>query len=163
MNVVHVAPTTDDYESQLVRGELTAISEEHGVITPEMVLARGRDPASPLHSLFDWDDSQAAEKFRLLQARGLIRRVKVSVIRASTEAKVVTVAAVREFVSNQSERASRRNPEGGYASIVDVLNEPDRRADMLATARAELAALRRKYEALNELAIVWIEIDKLLS
>ncbi len=52
-----------------------------GKLTPASVVSDASDPASPLHSCFEWDDSVAAHKYRLEQARVLIRSVKcVSVI-----------------------------------------------------------------------------------
>jgi hypothetical protein len=150
-----------DYGAEAIRSELLAINEEHGVLTPELVVQRSREPASALHQFFEWDDDQAAEKFRLVQAGALIRRVRLTIVRASTETKVVTFGSVRAFVSPASERKSKANPEGGYGTIQDVLSDEDRRADLIATARRELAALRRKYETLEELSAVWDAVDSL--
>lgn len=148
-----------DYASETVRAELLAINEQHGVLTPELVVERSRDPASALHGFFEWDNDQAAEKFRLVQAQALIRRVKLTVIRASTETKVVTFGKVREFVAPISERKSKENPDGGYSPIDKVLADAKRRADLLATAQGELHAARNKYGVLDELAVVWAAID----
>jgi len=150
-----------DYGAEAIRSELLAINEGHGVLTPELVVERSRDPSSALHQFFEWDDDQAAEKFRLVQAGALIRRVKLTVVRASTETKVVTFSSVRAFVSPSSERKSKKHPEGGYAPIQTVLSDDDRRADLIATARSELMALRRKYETLEELSAVWAAVDSL--
>lgn len=38
-------------------------------ITPEQVLEKARDEQSELHKCFEWNDSIAAEKYRLQQAR----------------------------------------------------------------------------------------------
>lgn len=155
-------PAVRDYEDQDVRGELVAIAEQHsGVLSPESVVQRAADPASKLHSLFEWDDSQAAAKFRLVQAGALIRRVKISVVRASTDAKVMSIETTRAFVAPVGERRSKNNPSGGYAQIESVMADSDRRAALLSTAKADLQAVRRKYEALAELAEVWTVIDKL--
>ena len=54
------------------REALIALAELHqGRITPEMVVDAARDPNSPLHSAFTWDDAQAAHEHRLAQARVL--------------------------------------------------------------------------------------------
>lgn len=150
-----------DYAAESIRSELLAINEAHGVVTPPLVVDRARDPASPLHGYFEWDREQAAEKFLLIQAAALIRRVKLTVIRASTESKVVTVRAVRGIVSPVNERRSKSNPTGGYSPIEAVLADPARRSALLSTAHRELAAVRKKFEALDELASVWAAIDEL--
>ena len=158
-----IAVTVDDFGSESIRGELAAISEAHGVLTAPLVVERARDPASPLHDLFEWDREQAAEKFLLIQAAALIRRVKIHIVRASTENKVVAIQPTRAFVSPQNERRTAANPAGGYARVEHVLSDPERRANLLATARRDLDALRRKYSALDELAEVWAAIDGVMS
>ena len=45
-------------------------------ITPEAVVATAKSPKSPLHKFFEWDDSLAAQKYRLHQARNLILSIK---------------------------------------------------------------------------------------
>ncbi|MDQ0305342.1 hypothetical protein J2S75_004394 [Ancylobacter polymorphus] len=49
--------------------------QQHGELTPEDVLNDAANPNSPLHSFFEWSDTEAARQYRLSQARGLIRAV----------------------------------------------------------------------------------------
>lgn len=62
-----------------IASALEAISRraKGGVLTPQAVVEAARDPRSPLHDRFTWDDSEAANKQRLHEARTLIRSVKV--------------------------------------------------------------------------------------
>ena len=46
-----------------------------GVFTSKQVLELARPKNSPIHQYFDWDDSHAAELYRLEQARQLIQCV----------------------------------------------------------------------------------------
>ena len=62
--------TIDTLKSMEVGGRLTA----------QNVVDEARDPASVLHGHFTWDDSTAADAYRLIEARQLIRRVKLEVI-----------------------------------------------------------------------------------
>jgi len=62
-----------------IREQLTAIETAEGRLTPSAVVDSARNPDSPLHPLFDWNDASAAEAHRLDTARGLIRRVVVTV------------------------------------------------------------------------------------
>jgi len=60
--------------------EITRMSKENGgKITAEAVLAAARDSDNPLHDYFEWDDDKAAEKYRIMQARALIRCCRVEV------------------------------------------------------------------------------------
>jgi len=56
-----------------LRNHLQAIRDEHGSLTPALVVEVARNPGHPLHSRFEWDDSVAAEKWRLEQAGQLLR------------------------------------------------------------------------------------------
>ena len=56
-----------------LRDHLQAIRDEHGALTPRLVVDTAADPDHPLHSRFDWDDSTAADKWRIEQAGQLLR------------------------------------------------------------------------------------------
>jgi hypothetical protein len=60
-----------------LRQELQQIYDRHGQLTARLVVDQARDPEHALHSQFEWDDETAAEKYRLDQARELIRKVRV--------------------------------------------------------------------------------------
>ena len=53
------------------------IYDEHGYITATLILDEAKPVKSPLHEFFEWDDTKAAVEFRYIQARTLIRRVKI--------------------------------------------------------------------------------------
>jgi hypothetical protein len=54
--------------------------EEAGRLSAENVVDEARDETSVLHTHFTWDDSEAADAYRLIEARQLIRHVKLEVI-----------------------------------------------------------------------------------
>ena len=60
-----------------LRDELSTIRAAHGKLTPQFVLDDARDKNHPLHTRFEWDDTAAAEAYRLVQAHALITSVKV--------------------------------------------------------------------------------------
>ena len=60
-----------------VAAEVQRLLAGHDGITPELLLNTARHKRSPLHGLFDWDDSVAAEKWRTHQARKLARAIHV--------------------------------------------------------------------------------------
>jgi predicted TIM-barrel enzyme len=138
-----------------VKSELVALAVRRGGLTPIGVLDAARNPASPLHTHFEWEDSEAAEKYRLLQAAVLIRQVRVTVLAPDGE----KTATVRAFVSLPSDRLSHT----GYRSIEAVLSSQPQRAELLAMAHAELVTFQRKYQVLSELADVFESIDRVLG
>lgn len=62
-----------------VAGLISAL-EKDGRLDPADVVEAARDPASPLHGYFEWDDTEAARQHRLGQARQLIRRIKIETV-----------------------------------------------------------------------------------
>ena len=133
-----------------VVSELERIARQHGGrLMPEAVVEAARNSRSILHSFFDWDNTEAAEKWRVHQARNLIR-VTVTYIGENDD------TPMRVFVSLHSDRQSKR----GYQSTVNVLSDEDMRAELLEDALAELRAFREKYVALKELVAVFDAISK---
>lgn len=132
-----------------VLGELERIAKEGGgILTAEAVVEAARDEDSPLHASFTWDNSEAAAKWRLHQARNLIR-VSVRYIQPIRGAEPVSV---RAFVSLSPDRS---NEGGGYRLISSVLSCKESRAQMLADALAELRVFEAKYAHLKELSKVF--------
>lgn len=50
-----------------------------GEVTPEGLVSIAINPDSVFHKYFEWDDSKAAQKYRLDQARHLIRSITVEI------------------------------------------------------------------------------------
>lgn len=126
-----------------VADELAAIGRR-GKLDPKRVVEWAREhPESTLHGQFQWDDSKAAEEFRIWQARKLI--VSVEVEYHDGEKRQV-------WVSPLPARGK------GYRQLVDVLSEEESRAQFLAQALDELTRLYAKYADLHELAGVWAEV-----
>lgn len=58
---------------------LAALERDNGRLMPQDVVNAARNRRSPLNPFFEWDDSVAAQRYRLQQASLLIRRVRVEV------------------------------------------------------------------------------------
>lgn len=133
--------------------ELKAIAHaNNGTLLPEKVVAYARNKKTALHSAFEWDDTMAAHAWRIDQARGLIQ-VAVEVIHVENED-----ITVRAFVAPLSVRGD--GDEGGYRMTETLLRTRDGRADILATALAELESFQKKYKFLTELMEVFRAADR---
>lgn len=51
-------------------------------LSPTNFLEAARPETAPLHDLFEWDDTQAANEYRLEQARRILRSIEVVVVGA---------------------------------------------------------------------------------
>lgn len=60
----------------IVDGELDRLMKKHGTVTAQLMVDEARDPKSRLHKYFLWDDKEAAEKYRLVQAQSMIAASK---------------------------------------------------------------------------------------
>ncbi len=140
--------------NQAQHAELERIRSKHrGQLRPEHVLSEAESESSPLHSRFCWDDTEAARRFRMMEAQVIIR-LAVIVLQGEGGKDI----EVRAYTSLDEDRGKL-----GYRATVDVLGDKALRALMLGTALRELAALEQKHRHLSELAAVWKEADKVRS
>lgn len=124
-------------------GEMCRELEQSGGLTPERLLNANRDPGTPLHDMFEWDDTEAAEKYRISQARLIIRSIAVDVERETT---------ARAFVRATSD-------PGVYTSLDVVIQNADMRLELLKAAKRDAEAFIAKYKTLDELASVCRELS----
>ena len=121
------------------------------VLRAEDVVAEAVAPDSPLHSLFTWDDSEAARKHRLQEASRLIRVI------VHFEPRVQRT--VRSFVSIARNRASGQS----YEVTANVLDNPLRRDQLLNQALRELRGFQQRYQMLPELDSLHIAISEVVQ
>lgn len=129
--------------SKAAKAELEDVRLSHrGVLRPQAVVDRARDEESALHRYFTWDDTEAAEQWRLEQARRVIRAVVIVLPQHVQE--------VRCYVSLQQDRGN-----DSYRTTADVMSNDEWRERLLDEAHRDLEALERKYRTLRELAPVF--------
>ncbi len=119
--------------------EIKALEDRRGRLTPEQVVEAARAETSAIHGCFEWDDSVAAEKFRIDQARELLKRVKIEV--TIEERTVRTVGYVRDV--------TQETGISGYIATLKV-----RAVDSPALIRAELQAIGADLARAATLALV---------
>lgn len=109
-------------------------------ISPAEVLEKARDVNSELHKCFEWNDSIAAEKYRLQQARGIL-------INLVYKEKESNEEPVRTF-----QITSQRNV---YQPTVSFLVQEDEYQNLLKRAKSELESFKKRYHTLSELQEVF--------
>jgi hypothetical protein len=127
--------------------------QHDGELKPEFVVNDARNPNSPLHSFFEWDDTEAAEQYRLNQARRLIRTVVAIYTEIPNREPVRAFMHIRPSAPANTETKGEREPSY-YTSTVEALTKPDLRFGVLRRAKAELDAWRQRYADLKELSAV---------
>jgi hypothetical protein len=146
-------------DPQKVGEALAALEAQHGELTPEMVERAARRKSSVLHDLFEWDDSEAAYKYRLGQAAHLVRCIVVIDAPESPEpfTAYVRVDVPGEDAGESEEPAPKRS---SYRSTAVVMSDAELRAQVLGRALSELRAFQRKYRSLSELVDVFEAIER---
>ena len=139
-------------DAQTIGEHLEELATPSGSITPEAVVNDARNPASPLHENFEWDDMEAAEPWREHTARNLIGSLVV--VRVN---ETQVTGTVRAFVSVRD-----GDDKGVYAPIVYVMGNAEMRSQVLDRARRELHQWRNRYADLSEFAKVFTTIDEVL-
>lgn len=122
-----------------IKAELKALATKEG-LSPENVVAwAAKHKQSALHGCFEWDDSEAAAKYRLWQARMII--VDVTIVYPDGVSRQVYVSPV-----------VTRGDKGGYQPLTTVMAQEDLREVFLRQALEELERVCTRYADLCELA-----------
>ena len=137
-----------------VVGETLEELAKDGDLTSAKFLDASRPKESPTHNLFEWNDSIAAERYRLQQATLAINSVEVQIINEAT----ATVTSQAAFVNVVGKAPTK---SGLFTPIEVALSDENMRNTLLLNALNELKAFRRKYSQLSELADVFFEIKKI--
>lgn len=120
-----------------------------GEITPEIVLQEAKRKNSPLHPFFCWDNTKAAEEYRLIQAASLIRRIKIT-IPSSDETSIKVRAFINVCPQAEAEETPEEQARGVYVSFQHATTVESYREQMIANCKRDVEAFRRKYSALQE-------------
>lgn len=129
-------------------GEVLAeIAEANaGELRPRDVVDAAKDPASPMHTAFEWDDQKAAHQHRLNQARQLVRSIRV--VDSAEEGEPIR----RAFLSIPG------GPNGqAYRPLEAVKNSVDLQIAALRAAERDIAAIERRYRDIQEICEFAIE------
>lgn len=114
---------------------------------PEAVVERAKDPDSPLHSHFEWDDAKAAESHRLNQARQII------------QAHVEYLPGVNKEVRAWSSLPADQATGGGYRKTSDVVQRPDWVSQVYEQAARSISQVAKRYEYVAALKPLFERIE----
>lgn len=124
-----------------LRDHLRAVYDQHGQLTPELVVEVARPKNHPLHSrVFDRPQKQAAESWYRHRAHELIQSVKVT-YREGDENEVT----IRRYHAVRGEAGKTV-----YRSSEDIADDPFARKLVLADMERDWQQLRARYERFGE-------------
>jgi hypothetical protein len=113
--------------------------ENGGVLQSQTVLERARSPNSSLHSAFEWNDGEAAERWRLHQASQCIRCVVTFMPRPDG-----ALVPVRLYASDPRQK--------GYRATAEILSVEEDATQLLAEMRRDVLRTVSRYRRFASLA-----------
>lgn len=130
--------------AETVVAEFERIDVECGGITPKTVLDESRPDEAPLHPVFNWNDPDAAELWRLHQATNLVRCVHVFDEESGEDRGS---AFVRVTVTDDE-----NNPQSVYKSVGVVVTNESLFCSALNGLLAKVAGAKRAVSDLHRAA-----------
>lgn len=91
--------------------ELERIESLYGSLTPESILEASRPKKAVFHSLFTWDDTKAAEQYRLSEARRILNNIEVEVISAGVTREISVFEVFKTKDGNQYRHVKQFSPD----------------------------------------------------
>lgn len=118
--------------------------ETLGEFTPIDVVNAARPKNSPIHDEFTWNDAQAAEKYRLVEARHLVNRITVVVKVGNKETETRAFHSIT--VQDADDKVEQR-----YNSVRVVVKNEAMRDQVIAHALRELEGWQKRYDQYAEI------------
>ena len=113
-------------------------------VTPDDVVDAARDTASPLHHLFEWDDTLAAVRWRRQEARNVLNHLAVVVTMPDGMQEPIKAFHSIAFETEDDGTARR------YVHVSVVKARPDIADDVIDRARDELESWQRRYRGYRD-------------
>jgi len=123
--------------------ELARLEKELGFLSPENVTTAAEKKDSPLHEVFEWNENSAARKWRLEQARNLLRSIEVE-----TALKDGTTRRIRAFLNVKL--VQKNTPERKYINVETVAKSPPLRVQIIEQAKQELIHWKERYKLYSQ-------------
>ena len=119
-----------------------------GKLTPHDVVRAAKSEDSPLHDYFEWDDSIAANKFRLEQARYLLRTIEIVIEYKKQSQKERMFFNIKISKSEQA-----------YVPVQVIAKDEALRQQVIQQALDELISWQTKYKRYKELGKIFGAIE----
>ena len=136
--------------SKVVEQSLDDLMLTYGYLTAELVVKEATDPEHVLHSHFEWDDSIAGHKYRLIQGQQMIRSITVEFVNLSGRNR-----NMRKFLNTVTEDLPEESgAKRVYVTVNEIVSTEATLAAQVAQMKLEWAAFRKRWKYLEEFAEV---------
>ena len=157
-------------KAEIVGGVFEEIERRDGQVTSKSFLDASRNEDSPTHSLFLWNDAEAAEKYRLSQSHRIISQLQVEIVVEEVPAEESEVQIEVEEANTYKAPAYlnvnpvgrfgvSKNTAGSYVNLNTAMSNEDMRQIVIENVLAELSVYQRKYFMYQELEEIFEAIS----
>ena len=148
-------------DAQAVADEIYSIGDNP---TKAEIVDKARDESTELHSLFEWRDDVAAEKWREEQAGTIMRHLKVVFVHDEREKPESEIVFKNAVITDEPFRMFFGDPQkkSGFVSVMKVMSDQETYNALLQRAKDEMAAFERKYCILKELQPLFEAMHQIL-
>ena len=119
--------------------EIMSLGED---VSPAQIVEYARKPNAELHRCFTWNDAEAANKYRIYEAR-----------------QVVCNLIIRKENGEKQEptpiRLFHKTENGHYKPLTLIVQNEDEYESLLRQCKEALESLKRKYSSLSEYQEIW--------
>ena len=131
-------------DAQKCYEEIMEICDDFESATPQAVLEKARDESAELHKCFTWDDTKAAEKWRIQEAKLITANLVVNYKKEDSQNEKPEI--IRAFFRTDS------SIHAGYKRTIEIIKDEDEYAGLLMVAKKELKQFKDKYSILSNRA-----------
>jgi hypothetical protein len=139
--------------------ELSSLGEK---IAPAAVVKKARNKKAELHKCFEWDDSKAAEEYRLNQAREVMRSITIVVENKNRPDNRQMTIRVYEHVNLASDNPDD-DRQSVYVPTMKALSDPDMREQVKGRLKSDIENAEQTAEAYEYLVSSFGEVRKRLQ
>lgn len=138
-------------DANVAGAEFERIYEKYDGLYPKDIVNESRPVDAVLHDEFEWNDFEAAEKYRREQAKKMIHCLKI----VTEPEKPIT----RGFYT----LTTAVGKENKYEPIMVIMESEGKKERLFRMALQELKAFRKKYDIIGELTGLMEMIDALIE
>ena len=142
---------------ETAHAEIMRIKQKNGgTVSQNQIIAEASNKKNPLHKLFTWDDSEAAQKYRLTEAGALLRSIEITYSTLPDQPR-------RAFEVTTQKPAGDVVKQTMYATAEEAAANPENHAALIAEAVRTLMAWRARFRYLQELSHLIERIDETIA
>jgi len=151
--------TFKEEDTEIIAKIIVEIEKRKGIAKPEDLIEEAEDNNSPIHNLFEWNNTKAAKEYRLQQARNIFNHIEIEVVSENIKDKKVDVVIHKQRAFHNVMLGDER----GYVSTARIVSNDELAKQVLQRLERQLQGAEDELRAFESYkwAIVLLENTRL--